>query len=46
LPNFHRDPATGAVEGVGLKEFPSRSRGEDPAPDRLFDLRQSNLNTG
>jgi uncharacterized protein DUF3800 len=38
LPNFHRHPATGTVEGVGIKEFPSRSHGEDPAPDRLFDL--------
>lgn len=41
LPRFARHPSTGAVEGVGLKELPARSHGEEPPPDKLFDLRQS-----
>jgi len=39
LPRFHSHPSTGVVEGVGLKEFPARSHGEDPPPEKLFDLR-------
>ena len=39
LPRFHCHPSTGAVEGVGIKEFPARSHGEEPPPEKLFDLR-------
>lgn len=34
-PRFARHPATGAVDGVGIKRVPSRTRGDDPS-DRLF----------
>ena len=36
LPLFGRHPDTGAVEGVGLVDFPARARGEDPPPSTLF----------
>jgi hypothetical protein len=35
LPRFARHPATGKVEGVGLKVYPSRLGGEEPAA-KLF----------
>jgi hypothetical protein len=35
LPRFARHPATGEVDGVGLKVYPSRLGGEDP-PAKLF----------
>lgn len=38
-PRFARHPATGVIDGVGLKEFPERSKGEEPPPEKLFDLR-------
>lgn len=38
-PRFARHPSTGAVAGVGLKEFPEKSHGEEPPPAKLFDLR-------
>lgn len=39
LPQFASHPATGAVEGVGIKEFPPREHGEATASGKLFDLR-------
>lgn len=39
LPRFARHPATGKVDGVGIKEFPPRSHGEAPPPEKLFELR-------
>lgn len=38
LPRFARHPATGEVNGVGLKEFPEKSRPGE-APGKLFDAR-------
>jgi hypothetical protein len=39
LPKFASHPATGAVTGVGLKEFPSKTHGSDSAPEKLFEMR-------
>jgi hypothetical protein len=39
LPQFARHPATGHVDGVGIKEFSSKERGDEPSPEKLFDLR-------
>jgi len=36
LPRFARHPATGALEGVGIVEYPRRAQGEDPPPAKLF----------
>jgi hypothetical protein len=38
-PRFARHPDTGEVDGVGLKVFPPKQRGETPPPAKLFDLR-------
>ena len=40
LPRFARHPATGEVDGVGIKEFPAKSHGEDATPAKLFELRE------
>jgi hypothetical protein len=37
LPRFARHPDTGELEGVGLKTFPPRPRGEEPALAKLFE---------
>jgi hypothetical protein len=39
LPRFARHPDTGEVDGVGLKFFPDKAKGEERPPKRLFDLR-------
>jgi hypothetical protein len=39
LPRFASHPATGKVSGVGLKEFPEKPQGEEPPPEKLFDMR-------
>lgn len=36
LPRFARHPDTGALHGVGLVEFPARSKGEPRGPAKLF----------
>ena len=41
LARFARHPATGNVSGVGLKEFPEKPKGEDPPPEKLFDMRST-----
>ena len=41
LATFARHPATGAIEGVGLKEFPDKSHGAESAAGKLFDLRST-----
>lgn len=38
LPCFARHPDTGEVDGVGLKVFPPKAKGEEPAASKLFDL--------
>lgn len=45
LPRFARHPATGKVEGVGLKEFPEKMKGEEPTPEKLFDTRSSSASS-
>jgi hypothetical protein len=37
LPRFARHPDTGELEGVGLKTFPPRPRGEEPGLAKLFE---------
>jgi hypothetical protein len=37
-PRFASHPASGEIEGVGLKVFPPKERGETPPPAKLFDL--------
>jgi hypothetical protein len=39
LPRFASHPATGATEGVGIKEFPPRQHREALPSGKLFDLR-------
>lgn len=39
LPKFASHPATGVVEGVGVKEFPPREHGESAPSGKLFDLK-------
>jgi hypothetical protein len=36
LPRFARHPATGEVDGVGLKRYPPALQGEDEPPTKLF----------
>jgi len=38
LPRFARHPDTGELEGVGLKTFPPRAKGEEPALAKLFEV--------
>lgn len=33
---FARHPDTGALEGVGIVEYPRKAKAEDPAPAKLF----------
>jgi Protein of unknown function (DUF3800) len=37
LPRFARHPDTGELEGVGLKTFPPRPKGEEPVLAKLFE---------
>jgi hypothetical protein len=39
LPLFASHPATGEIDGVGIKEFPLKARGEEPPPVKLFEMR-------
>jgi len=36
LPRFARHPDTGALDGVGIVEYPRKAKGEDPPPAKLF----------
>lgn len=31
--------AAGEIDGVGVKEFPLKARGEEPPPVKLFEMR-------
>lgn len=39
LPLFASHPATGEIDGVGIKEFPLKARGDEPPPVKLFEMR-------
>ncbi len=41
MPKFARNPASGEVEGVGLKRFPFNERTTEGSADRLFNPRES-----